>query len=240
MDRENELDATKDVLKTDFNTSLEDTKEKETLTEYNTNKGNIVGDDYVFYSPGSVDELNTAIQKIYKDFYSWLKDIETVDALFDSVISPYIKGSPPHDKRFIVLIKKYVQQLDDAKKIFDDTLTEIIDYIDDYSRNKTLTVNATSMITPNTNKTSDFTSDGDINKTIDNYDMDRINYGNQDAHDLNDDNLELDSDTVSPIATSSANNVNVNQDIDTLEINNNTIERLNDDSEDEETSEVRE
>lgn len=241
MDNEDKLDITTKEIGEDLNMATDSQNEEITFKEYNTSSNsNIVGDDQVFYNPESVDELNTTIQKMYKDFYNWLRDIEAVDELFDSVISPYIKGSPPHDKRFIVLIKKYISKLDDAKKVFDDTLTEIIDYIDDYSKNKTLTVNETSEVKSRVNRTSDFTSDGDIDKTIDNYDVDRNNSGGQGANTLVEDDLDLEIDASSQVETNATNGATISADTETLEVNDNTMDRLYDDNEDKETSEVSE
>lgn len=99
-----------------------------------------VGDDQVYYSPSETDALVKDAKIMYKDLKEWLDECETADKVFDSVIDPYNKGNPPSDKRITKKRPEYDAAMKEAKKIFDDTLEEIINYIIDYSNNSTLMI----------------------------------------------------------------------------------------------------
>lgn len=99
-----------------------------------------IGDDQVYYSPSETDALVKDAKIMYKDLKEWLDECEAADKVFDSVISPYNKGNPPPDKRITKKRPEYDAAMKEAKKIFDDTLEEIINYIIDYSNNSTLMI----------------------------------------------------------------------------------------------------
>lgn len=99
-----------------------------------------IGDDQVYYSPSETDALVNDSKIMYKDLKEWLDECEAADAVFDSVIDPYYKGNPPPSKRITKKRPEYDAAMKEAKKIFDDTLEEIINYIIDYSNNSTLMI----------------------------------------------------------------------------------------------------
>ena len=105
-------------------------------SEYN----DFIGDDQVYYSPSYTDELVEDAKLMYKDFKNWLDECASADAVFDTVISPYKKGNPPSDKRVSTKKAEYDSAIKEAKRIFDDTLEDIINYIIDYSNNLTLMI----------------------------------------------------------------------------------------------------
>ena len=104
--------------------------------EYN----DYIGDDEVYYSPSATDALVNDAKIMYNDFEEWLDECESADSVFDSVIDPYYKGNPPSDKRISKKRPEYDAKIKEAKKIFDETLEEIINYIIDYSNNVTLMI----------------------------------------------------------------------------------------------------
>lgn len=97
-----------------------------------------IGDDQVYYSQSETDALVNDSKIMYKDLKEWLDECEAADAVFDSVIDPYYKGNPPPSKRITKKRPEYDAAMKEAKKIFDNTLEEIINYIIDYSNNSTL------------------------------------------------------------------------------------------------------
>lgn len=114
-----------------------------------------VGDDNIFYSPSAVDDLVTTINLLHDDFERYLDDIQSADGVFDSVIFPYSKGCPPSNKRFVKRRGEYDAQLEDAKKSFDDSLTQIINSIIDYSHNTEFTLSSEVATTDNVLESAD-------------------------------------------------------------------------------------
>ena len=106
----------------------------------NYEHNDFVGDDQVYYSQSYTDELVKDAELMYRDFKNWLEECAEADAVFDTVISPYTKGKPPSNARISSKKQEYDATIKDAKKVFEQTLEEIINYIIDYSNNSTLMV----------------------------------------------------------------------------------------------------
>lgn len=142
MDSENSLD---DVIVE----AIDDVSDDEVLQEdapytpfsaKSENLTGISGDDEIFYNKESTDYFISQVDSISDDFSRWLYDIEQVDEVFDSVIYPYYKGNPPKSQRFSQKKNDFFSALEAARKDFDDTLDEILEYIVDYSNDKTLSL----------------------------------------------------------------------------------------------------
>lgn len=120
------------------NVDLEASEEEVSIANVKLNESGTASDSQVYFDENSTDDVVAKVKLLHDDFVSWLDAISSADKVFDGVMFPYVKGTPPRGNRFRSKRPKYDEAVEEADNNFYSTLNEIVNDISDYSSDNSL------------------------------------------------------------------------------------------------------